>query len=129
MKALSLWQPHALAIGLELKPWETRGWSTDYRGPVAIHAAKRSWTDAGPWHSTARQILAEYVARRGPVPWIRFRSTPASRARRRVAGEARTCIGVVVRAAGADGVLVVAAAAAAAAEGGSAALRGVSMVP
>ena len=41
MKCLSLWQPHATAIMLSLKPFETRGWSTDYRGPIAIHAAKK----------------------------------------------------------------------------------------
>ena len=41
MKALSLWQPHAQAIMLGLKIYETRGWSTDYRGPIAIHSAKK----------------------------------------------------------------------------------------
>ena len=41
MKCLSLHQPHAQAIGLKLKPFETRGWSTKYRGPLAIHAAKK----------------------------------------------------------------------------------------
>ena len=41
MRALSLWQPHAQAVALGIKPFETRGWSTDYRGPLAIHAAKR----------------------------------------------------------------------------------------
>jgi len=41
MKALSLWQPHAQAIALSLKVFETRPWSTSYRGPVAIHAAKK----------------------------------------------------------------------------------------
>jgi hypothetical protein len=40
-KALSLWQPHAQAIALGIKPYETRGWKTDYRGPLAIHAAKK----------------------------------------------------------------------------------------
>jgi hypothetical protein len=50
MKALSLWQPHALAIGLGLKPWETRDWPTHYRGPLAIHAAKRPWADSDAWH-------------------------------------------------------------------------------
>lgn len=69
MKALSLWQPHALAIGLGLKPWETRGWSTGYRGPLAIHAAKRSWDDVGSWHNEARRLLQQYVATHGPVPW------------------------------------------------------------
>jgi activating signal cointegrator 1 len=69
MKTLSLWQPHALAIGIGLKPWETRGWSTDYRGPIAIHAAKRPWSDVGPWHTEARAKLQEYVAKHGPVLW------------------------------------------------------------
>src|ERR1700744_4583034 len=57
MKALSLWQPHAQAIALGLKPWETRDWPTRYRGPLAIHAAKRQWTDTGPWHDDARRKL------------------------------------------------------------------------
>lgn len=43
MKALSLWQPWASAIPFGLKRIETRHWSTRYRGPLAIHAAKR-WT-------------------------------------------------------------------------------------
>lgn len=41
MKALSLWQPWASAIAAGIKIHETRAWSTAYRGPVAIHAAKR----------------------------------------------------------------------------------------
>lgn len=41
MKALSLWQPWASLVALQLKRVETRGWTTDYRGPLAIHAAKR----------------------------------------------------------------------------------------
>lgn len=43
MKALSLWQPWASAVALGWKKIETRHWSTAYRGPLAIHAAKR-WT-------------------------------------------------------------------------------------
>lgn len=43
MKAISLWQPWASAIALGLKRIESRGWWTGYRGPLAIHAAKR-WT-------------------------------------------------------------------------------------
>jgi hypothetical protein len=39
IRALSLWQPHATAIALGLKPYETRGWPTDYRGPMVVHAA------------------------------------------------------------------------------------------
>lgn len=43
MRAISLWQPWASAIALGVKHVETRHWPTDYRGPLAIHAAKR-WT-------------------------------------------------------------------------------------
>lgn len=43
MRALSLWQPWASAVALGAKRVETRSWSTSYRGPIAIHAAKR-WT-------------------------------------------------------------------------------------
>ncbi len=41
MKALSLWQPWASAIALGHKKIDTRHWATKYRGPIAIHAAKR----------------------------------------------------------------------------------------
>lgn len=40
MKALTLWQPWASLIALGVKTIETRSWSTSYRGPLAIHAAK-----------------------------------------------------------------------------------------
>lgn len=42
MRALSLWQPWASLIALGVKTIETRGWSTKYRGPLLIHAAKRA---------------------------------------------------------------------------------------
>ena len=41
MKALSLWQPWASLIAADVKRFETRHWNTHYRGPLAIHAAKR----------------------------------------------------------------------------------------
>jgi hypothetical protein len=41
MKAISLWQPWASAMAIGAKKIETRCWSTKYRGPLAIHAAKR----------------------------------------------------------------------------------------
>jgi hypothetical protein len=59
MKALSLWQPHVAAIALELKPWETRSWSTEYRGPLALHAAKRAWDDIDDWHGDASTRLTQ----------------------------------------------------------------------
>lgn len=44
MKAISLWQPWASLMAAGLKTIETRDWSTRYRGPLAIHAAKRPLT-------------------------------------------------------------------------------------
>ncbi len=41
MKGITLWQPWATAIALGAKRIETRSWSTRYRGPIAIHAARR----------------------------------------------------------------------------------------
>jgi len=42
IRILSLWQPWASAIAHGAKRYETRSWATDYRGWIAIHAAKRS---------------------------------------------------------------------------------------
>ncbi len=41
IKALTIWQPYASLIAAGLKQYETRSWSTRYRGLLAIHAAKR----------------------------------------------------------------------------------------
>lgn len=41
MKALTLCQPWASLIAWGEKQYETRSWSTDYRGLLAIHASKR----------------------------------------------------------------------------------------
>ncbi len=41
MRTISLWEPWASAVAIRAKRYETRHWSTDYRGPLAIHAAKR----------------------------------------------------------------------------------------
>jgi hypothetical protein len=40
MKALTLTQPWASLVAIGAKRIETRSWSTKYRGPIAIHAAK-----------------------------------------------------------------------------------------
>lgn len=39
MKALTLTQPYAFLVADLLKRYETRSWTTNYRGPIAIHAA------------------------------------------------------------------------------------------
>lgn len=46
MKALTLTQPWASLVAIGAKQIETRSWSTSYRGPLAIHAAKGFPRDA-----------------------------------------------------------------------------------
>lgn len=41
MKAITLWQPWASLVAVRAKRYETRSWKTSYRGPLAIHAAKK----------------------------------------------------------------------------------------
>jgi hypothetical protein len=41
MRALSLTEPFATLVAIGAKCWETRQWRGPYRGPIAIHAAKR----------------------------------------------------------------------------------------
>lgn len=40
MKALSLMEPWAWLVAIGAKRIETRSWRTNYRGPLAIHAAR-----------------------------------------------------------------------------------------
>ena len=41
MKALSLWEPWATLIAIGKKKFETRSWSTTYRGPLLICASQK----------------------------------------------------------------------------------------
>jgi hypothetical protein len=41
MKVISIIQPWATLIAIGEKNFETRSWSTKYRGPIAIHASKK----------------------------------------------------------------------------------------
>jgi hypothetical protein len=41
MKTLTLTQPWATLVAIGAKKIETRSWNTNYRGPLAIHAAKK----------------------------------------------------------------------------------------
>jgi len=41
MKAITIHQPWATLIALGEKRFETRGWPTKHRGPIAIHAGKK----------------------------------------------------------------------------------------
>lgn len=48
MRAATIWQPWAWAIGADLKPVENRTRATRHRGEIAIHAGKH-WDEAGAW--------------------------------------------------------------------------------
>ena len=45
MKGISLWQPWASLWACGRKSFETRHWSTSYRGPLIIHAAQKICLD------------------------------------------------------------------------------------
>lgn len=55
MKLLSLTQPWATLVAVGLKKFETRSWSTSYRGELAIHATK------GPTDEMALAAIASVV--------------------------------------------------------------------
>jgi hypothetical protein len=61
MKVITLWQPWATLVIIGAKRFETRHWSTRYRGPLGMHAAKRT---SGALRDLCRQepfrsVLAE----------------------------------------------------------------------
>lgn len=60
MRALTLHQPYATLVAIGAKSIETRGWPTEYRGPLAIHAAKTLHEYAYNvfFHAPCREVLA-----------------------------------------------------------------------
>lgn len=77
MKALSLTQPWATLVAIGAKKIETRSWRTNYRGSIAIHAAKGFPTAArqfsmtrAVWQVTALDRASDYP--RGCVIAIGF---------------------------------------------------------
>lgn len=48
MRCITLTQPWATLVAIGAKRIETRSWRTDYRGPLAIHAAKGASTIGWP---------------------------------------------------------------------------------
>ncbi|MCG6137675.1 MAG: ASCH domain-containing protein [Nostoc sp. LLA-1] len=50
IKAISLHQPWASLIPMGLKKYETRSWSTNYRGPLLICAAKKTSREQKLYH-------------------------------------------------------------------------------
>jgi activating signal cointegrator 1 len=79
VKAISLLQPWAQLVVLGEKIMETRTWPTNYRGPLAIHASRRSTnvkTLAGqqPFRSALTSCFkkpsAELAPFYGPPIWV-----------------------------------------------------------
>ena len=70
MKAITLWDPWASLIALGEKKVETRSWRTDYRGPLAIHAAKRpmdkiAWKE--PFYSALSPMMLAFYSALSPM--------------------------------------------------------------
>lgn len=64
-RILTLWEPWASAVRLGYKSVETRSWSTAYRGPLWIHAAR-----AAPDPDHLEEVNdALFAAGFGPLPW------------------------------------------------------------
>lgn len=61
MKALTIIQPWATLVATGAKKIETRSWKTDYRGPLAIHAAKGfpKWARNTCYWEPFQQALAQ----------------------------------------------------------------------
>ena len=55
MKAITIHQPWASLIAHGYKRFETRGWRTNYRGPIAIHAGQKIDSEA------VRMLATEYT--------------------------------------------------------------------
>jgi len=68
MKAITIWQPWATAIALEVKGNETRSWATKHRGLIAIHAAKKSFHEC--WCRYTDGEAAAVICRRMALPEI-----------------------------------------------------------
>ncbi|WP_414755530.1 ASCH domain-containing protein [Anabaena sp. CCY 9910] len=50
-KAISLWQPWASLVAMGLKKYETRSWSTNYRGRLVICSAQRNYPEQAQAYS------------------------------------------------------------------------------
>lgn len=59
-KCISLHEPYASAVALGLKPIETRSRPTNYRGTLAIHAARKWTRKQRDLHDLMREMLLRY---------------------------------------------------------------------
>lgn len=68
MKAISLWPPLAALVQIGCKRWETRGWHTEHRGPLAIHATERFPREA---RALCERPAYRYALRAVTPPFVR----------------------------------------------------------
>lgn len=61
MKALSLWQPWASLMACSAKHYETRRWPTNFRGELAICAAKKVVTELGELQPTLEFLVRSKI--------------------------------------------------------------------
>jgi hypothetical protein len=69
MKAITLWQPWASLWLTTAKVHETRPWSTNYRGELAVHAAKRpvGWNLPHDLHCICIDYLGQHYEESLPL--------------------------------------------------------------
>lgn len=69
VKAISLWQPWATLMALGIKTIETRSWSTEHRGYLAIHATSKFPNEARDLCSESpfKEILKLYYGLFSPT--------------------------------------------------------------
>lgn len=95
IKGLSLWQPWASLMAVGAKKFETRSWSTAWRGLVAIHAAK-TWN--GALRETAMQsrfraaLESECATPAGNETWQRYQPKALPRGCFVALGKLRHCL-------------------------------------
>lgn len=76
-KALTICQPYAELIVRGDKPIENRTWSTNYRGPLLIHAGKsRDWLDDEDEHLMPGMAFGAIVGRVTLVDCVRVQRLP-----------------------------------------------------
>lgn len=68
MKAITLTQPWASLVAIGAKRIETRSWKTNYRGPLAIHAAK-GWDPAIRAEARRNHRIAATMSKAGLTNW------------------------------------------------------------
>lgn len=62
MKTITIWQPWASLVATGIKRNETRGYPISYRGPIAIHAGKKSVHEV--WSRYLDHETREVICRR-----------------------------------------------------------------